>query len=136
MNDIRIGLDQPDEDRSKLGVSPGELHRQSREYQVRVAPVLKVSGAKEGSTESPICECPLGGRLCNGRLSRSSEPIQPVDGAFVKVAGPEFDRVQNCSTCSFEATAAVSVLVLGLFCISDVVEDNRFSCGSFFSDDH
>ena len=95
---------------------------------------MEISGAKEGGTESAICECPLGGSLCDRSLPRPSEPIQPVDRAFVfvKVVDPQFDLIQDCCTCSFETTAAVSVLILGFFCISDVVEDICFSCGSFF----
>ena len=92
---------------------------------------MEVSGAKEGGTESPVYERPLGGRLCDGSLPRPGEPIQPVDGGLVKVVDPEFDRVQNCGTRSFEATVALSVSVLGFFCISNVVENIRFGCGSF-----
>ena len=132
MDDFWIRPDQLDEGGSKLRVSPGELDCQSREYQVKVAPVSEVSGAKEGGTESPVCECPFGGRLCDGSLSRPSKPIQPVDGGFVKVAGPEFDRVQNCGARSLEATIAVAMLILGLLCTPDTAEDGSFDCGSFF----
>ena len=93
---------------------------------------MEFSGAKEGGTKSLICECPLGGRLCDGSLPRPSEPVQPVDGGFVKVVDPEFNRVQNCCARSLKTTAAVSVLILGFFCILDVVENIRFSCGRFF----
>ena len=93
---------------------------------------MEVSGAKEGGTESPVCERPLRRRLSDGSLPRPSEPIQPVDRGFVEVVDPQFDRVQDCCTRSLEATAAVSVLILGSFRISDVVENIRFSYGSFF----
>ena len=135
MDDIWIRSDHLDKGGSKLGVCPRELDREGREDRSEVPPVFKISGAKEGGTESAICECPLGGRLCDGSLPRPSEPIQPVDGGLVKVVNPEFDRVQNCGTRSFQATFALSVSVLGLFCISDVVENIRVGCGSFFSGD-
>ena len=95
---------------------------------------MEVSGAKEGGTEPAICECPLGGRLCDGSLPRPSEPIQPVDGGFifVKVVDPELDLVQNCCTRSLETTVAFSVPILGLSRIPDVVKNIRFSCGVFF----
>ena len=93
---------------------------------------MEISGAKERGTESPVRECPLGGRLCDGTLPRPGKPIQPVDRGFVEVVDPQFDRVQDCCTRSLEATAAVSVLILGSFRISDVVENIRFSYGSFF----
>ena len=95
---------------------------------------MEVSGAEEGGTEPAICECPLGGRLCDGSLPRPCEPVQPVDGgsASAKVVDPGFDLVQNCCARSLKTTTAFSVSILGLFCISDVVENIRFSCGSFF----
>ena len=132
MDDIWIQPDQLDEGGSKLGVSPGELDCEGREDGPEVPPVLEVSGAKEGGTESPICECPLSGRLCDRSLPCPGEPIQPVDRGFFRVVDPEFDRIQNCCTRSLEATAAFNVLVLYFFCTWDVVEDIRFSCGSFF----
>ena len=134
MDDIRIRPDQLDEGGSKLGVSPGELDRYGWEDRPEVPPVLEVSGAKEGGTESPICECPLGGRLCDRSLARPGEPIQPVDRGFVfvGVVNPELDLVQDCCTRSLQATAAFGVLIPGFFCISDVVENIRFGCGSFF----
>ena len=133
MDDIRIGPEEFDEGGSKLGVSPGELDRQSREYQPKVPPVLKVSGAEEGGTKSVICECPLGGRLCDRGLARPGEPIQPVDRGFVfiSVANPELDLVQDCRTRSLQAAAAFSMLIPGFFCMSDVVENIRFSCRRF-----
>ena len=134
MDDIRIGPDELDDGGSKLRVSPGELDREGREDGPEVPPVLEVSGAKEGGTEPAICECPLSCRLCDRGLARPGEPIQPVDRGFVfvKVVDPKFDLVQDCCTRSFETTAAVSVLIPGFFCISDIVENIRFGCRSWF----
>ena len=133
MDDVRIRPDQLNKGGSKLGISPGELDREGWEYRPEVPSVLEVSGAKEGGAESAICECPLGDRLCDGSLPRPGEPIQPVDGGFVfvKVVDPEFDLVQNCCARCLETTAAVSVLIPGSFCISDIVENICFGCRSF-----
>ena len=132
MDDIRIGPDEVDKGGSKLGVSPGELDCEGWEDRPEVPSVFEVSGAKEGGTESAICECPLGGRLCDRGLARPGEPIQPVDRGFVfNVVNPELDLVQDCRTRSLQATAAFSVLIPGFFCVSDVVENIRFSCRRF-----
>ena len=58
------------------------------EDELKVAFVLEVSGAEEGSTEKPVRECPVRDRLGNGGLSRSCEPVQPVDGGSATVACP------------------------------------------------
>ena len=133
MDNIRIGPDELDDGGSKLGVSPGELDREGREDGPEVPPVLEVSGAKEGGTEPAICECPLGGRLCDRGLARPGEPIQPVDRGFVfaSVANPELDLVQDCRTRSLQATVAFSMLIPGFFCVSSGVENIRFSCRRF-----
>ena len=130
MDDIRIGPDELDEGGSKLGVSPGELDCEGWEDRPEVPSVFEVSGAKEGGTECAICECPLGGRLCDRGLARPGQPIQPVDCGFVfvKLVDPEIDLVQNRRTRSLEATAAFGVLIPGFFCVSDVVENTCFSC--------
>ena len=39
---------------------------------------------------------------------------------------PVFDLIQNCCARSFETTTAVSVSILGFFCISDIVENICF----------
>ena len=58
------------------------------ENELKVAPVLEVSRAEEGSTEPPICKRPFCDRLSNGGLSRSREPVQPVDRGLAKVVRP------------------------------------------------
>ena len=99
---------------------------------------MEVSGAKEGGTESAICECPHGRRLCDRSLPRPGEPIQPVDRGFVfvRVVDPELDLIQDCRAGSVETTAAFSVSIPGLFCIPDVVENIRFGCRNFSGDRH
>ena len=93
MDDLRIRLDQPDEYRSKLGVPPGELDSERGEDGSEVAAVLEVSRAKEGGSQPPVRERPPRDCLCDGALACPSEPIQPVDGGLVEVAGPELDPV-------------------------------------------
>ena len=51
MNDLRIRLNQLDEARSKLGVPPRKLDSQGGEDGAEVAPVLEVSGTKEGGSQ-------------------------------------------------------------------------------------
>ena len=82
MDDFGVCLNQPDEGRSELGIPPGELDSQGWEDGLEVAPVLEVSGAKEGGTQPPVCEHPLRDRLCDGALPSPSEPVQPIDGGF------------------------------------------------------
>ena len=130
MDDLRIRLYQPDEYRSKLGVPPGELDSNGGEDGLEVAPVLKVPGAKEGGSQSPVRKCPLRNSLRDGALARPSEPVQPVYGGLVEVAGPELDPVQNCCTRSAETSTAVAMSILGLLCESYVVEDSGFGCMS------
>ena len=93
-----------------------------------VAPILKVSGTKEGGSQAPVGERPPRDCLRDGALARPSEPIQPVDRGLVEVAGPEFDLVENCGACSSETIAAVSMSVFGFLCRPDVFEDGGFCC--------
>ena len=128
MDDIWIRLDKLDESRSEFGVSPGELDSQRREDRLEVPPVLEVSGAKEGGAELSICRHPFSDGLCDGALPRPSETVQPVDGGLVEVTGPKFDIVQNGCTRSPETTIVIAMSILGLLCISDVVDNDCFSC--------
>ena len=135
VDDFWIGLDQLDEDRSKLGVSSGELDSQGWEDGLEGPPVLEVSGAEEGCTQPPIRERPLRDRLCNSALPRPGETVQPVDRGLVEVAGPEFDFVQNCCARSFETTIPVAMSILGLLCAPKIIEDSGLGCRGVFSDD-
>ena len=93
MDNFWIRLDQLDEGRSEFGVLPGELDGQGRENQVEVAPVFEVSGAEERGAESSVCKSSLGNCLGDGALPGPNKSVQPVDGGFIEVAGPEFDPV-------------------------------------------
>ena len=135
MDDLWIGLDQLDEERSKLGVPPGELDGQGWEDGLEVPAVLEVPRAEEGCTQPPICKGPFRDRLRNGALPRPCETVQPVDGGFVEVAGPEFDFVQNCCPCSSETTIPVAMSILGVLCAPYIIKDSGFGCGRVFSDD-
>ena len=134
MDDIRIRLDKLNKRRSELGVRPGELDSQRREDKPEVPPVLEVSGAKEGGAELSICGHPLSDSLGDSALPCPGETVQPVDGGLVEVADPEFDFVQDGCTRFPETTIAIAMSILGLLCVSDVVENDRFSCArEFFS---
>ena len=100
MDNFWIRLHERDEDRSEFGVPPCELDGQGGEYEVEVAPVLKVSRAEERGPEASVCECPLGDRLRDGALPRSGESVQPVDGWLLEVPCPVPNLVQNGSTSS------------------------------------
>ena len=95
---------------------------------MKVAPVLEISGAEEGSTELSVREHPLGDRLSDGSLPCTSESIEPVDRGFVEVACPKLDLVQDGPASPLETTITVAVSVLGLFGVAGVVEDTRFGC--------
>ena len=127
MGDFWIRPDEWDEDRSEFGVPSRELDSQCGEDKVEVSPVFEVSGTEEGGTETSIRKQPLCDRLCDRALPCPSEPIQPVDRGLFKVAGPEFDLVQNCSAGALETRIATCVSVLSLFCISEAVENGRIS---------
>ena len=77
---------------------------------------------------------PLRDRLRDGALPRSSEPIQPVDGAPIEVSCPKFDPIQNGSACPFETTFALAMSILGPTCTAEVIEDRLFGYKSFISD--
>ena len=95
---------------------------------MEVAPVLEISGAEEGGTELSVREHPLGDRLSDGGLPRSSKSIEPIDRRFVEVARPKFDLVQDGPAGPLETTIAVSVSVLGLFGVAGIIENTRFGC--------
>ena len=95
---------------------------------MEVAPVLEISGAEEGSTELSVREHPLGDRLSDGGLPRTSESIEPVDRRFVEVACPKFDFVQDSPAGPLKATSTVAVSVLCPLGVVGVVEDTRFGC--------
>ena len=62
-----------------------------------------------------------------------SEPVQPVDGGFVEVTGPEFDFIKNGRAGSSETAVLVTVLIPSLSCRPYIVQDGDFSCrGKFF----
>ena len=95
---------------------------------MEVPPVLKVSRAEERGPETSVCEYPLRDRLRYRGLSRSSEPIQPVDRGLIKIAGPKFDLVQNSAASPLETAGTVAMSILGLSGITEIIEDNRFGC--------
>ena len=121
MENFWIRLDQLNEGRSEFGVLPGELDGQGRENQVEVAPVFEVSGAEERGAESTVCEYSLRDCLRDGALPGPSKSVQPVDGGFVKVAGPEFDPIQDCGASTPKTTVPVAVSILSVLCTPDVV---------------
>ena len=132
MDDFWIGLDQPDEDRSELGVPPGELDGKGWEDGLEVTPILEIPGAEEGGTQPPVRKRPLRNRPCDGALPSPGETVQPVDGGLVKVADPKFDFVQDGCACSSKTTTAVTMSILGTFCTPDVVENSGFGCRMVF----
>ena len=132
MDDFWIGLDQLDEDRSKLGVPPGELDGQGWEDGPEAPPVLEVPGAEEGCTQFPVRKHHFSDGLCDGALPRPSETVQPVYGGLVEVAGPEFDFVQNRCPCSSETTIPVAMSILGVLCALYIIEDSGFGCMRVF----
>ena len=93
MGNLRIGPGQRDEDGPKFGVCACELDGEGGEDELEVAPVLKVSGTEERSAEPSVRERPFGDCLCDRGLSRSGQPVQPVDRGFVGVPCPEFNSV-------------------------------------------
>ena len=93
MGNCRIGLGQRDEDGSEPGACACELDCEGGEDGLEVAPILKVSGTEERSAEPSVSERPFGDCLRDGGLSRSGQPVQPVDGGFVGVLCPEFNPV-------------------------------------------
>ena len=95
---------------------------------MEIAPVLEVPRAEEGGTKQSVREHPLCDRLGDGCLSRSGEPVQPVDRRFVEVAGPKFNLVQDGASCSLETTAAIAMPILSPLCTAEPIEDSLFSC--------
>ena len=93
MGNCGVGLGQRDEGGSEFGVCTCKLDCEGGEDELEVAPVLKVSGAEERSTEPSVRECPFSDCLRDGSLSCPSQPVQPIDRGFVGVACPEFNPV-------------------------------------------
>ena len=88
-----IGLGQWDEAGSKFGVCARELDGKGGEDELKVVPILKVSGTEERSTESSVRERPFCDCLRDRGLSCSGQPVQPVDSGFVGVTCPELNFV-------------------------------------------
>ena len=97
--------------RSKVGIFVCELESKGGKYEVGVATVFEVSGAKKGCSQETIGEYTLGDGLSDRRLPCPGEAVQPEDGGCVKVFSPRLDLVQDSFTGSPEATSTISMLV-------------------------
>ena len=133
VGDLRIGLGQRDEDRSKVGVLARELDSEGGEDEVEVTSILKVSRAEEGGTKMSICKRPLCNCLCDCGLPRPGQPVQPIKRGQIEIPGPRFDCVQNSATCPLEAAVTVTMPVLDPVCTTEIVEDSRLDCRRFMS---
>ena len=111
-----------------MGVLARELSGEGREYELKVPPILKIPRTEEGGPKVTVCEQSLRDRLRDGALPRSGQPIQPIDGALVEVPCPEFDGIQDSSTCPLEATFAFAVSKLGPLCTTEAIQDSRNGC--------
>ena len=74
-----------------------------------------------------VCEQSLCNGLSDGALARSGQPVQPVNGGFVKIPRPEFNIVQDGPAGSLEATFAATMAILRLLCATEVVKDSCIS---------
>ena len=125
---VGIRLHKPDEDRPKFGILARELDGKGREDELEVPPVLKIPGAEEGCTQAPLPGHPSRYRLCDGRLPRPRESVQPVDRRFIEVEGPELDLVQDSPASSLQTVVSVPMSMLGLFSVVKIVEDSCVVC--------
>ena len=128
MYDIRIRLEEGDEDRSKLRVSVSELEGEGGKDVVEVPAVCEIARAEEGRSQSPVGKDVLGDGLGDRGLAGPSEPVQPVDGGHFEVFGPRFYLIQDSPPGSFEAAQATTVSELGPFGTTAAVQHRQFSC--------
>ena len=133
MSNSRIRVHQRDKDRSELGVLSCELDAKGGENELKVAPVLEVSGAEERGPKSSFCERPFRDCLRNGALSGPGKPVQPVDRRLAKILCPQFDPIQNSSARSLETTIAVTVSILGSLRTAETVQDSCIGYQRFLS---
>ena len=92
---------------------------------MKISSILKIPRTEEGCPKQIVRKQPLRDRLRDGALPRSGQPIQPIDGGLAGVPCPEFDPVQNDSTCSFETTFSLAVSKLGPLCAAEIIEGGR-----------
>jgi hypothetical protein len=97
---------------------------------MEVAPILEVSRAEEGSSQSSIRERPLRDRLRDCALPCSCQPIQPINRRLGGVPCPQLDIVQNGFTSSLQTTFAIAVLIFCPLCSTKTFEGVRFACPS------
>ena len=93
MFNIRIRLEEGDEEGSKVGVFVCQLEGEGGEYVVEVATVLEVARTKKGRSKSPFGEEPLRDRLGDCRLPCPSKSVKPEHGRLVGVVGPRLDLI-------------------------------------------
>ena len=86
--DVRIRLEEQDENRSNLRVFVCQLESNGREDEAEVAAILEIARTEERRSEKPVGEERFADRLGDRGLSSPGEPVQPEDGRLVEVFGP------------------------------------------------
>ena len=70
-----------------------QLKGEGGEDEVKVATVLEIARAKEGSSQQSVGEYPLADRLGDRGLASPCEPVQPEYGGLIEVFDPQLDLV-------------------------------------------
>jgi len=78
---------------------------------LEVAAILDAPRTEKGRSKPAVGEDSFCDRLCDGSLSRSSEPIEPEDGRLAEILGPVLDFVQYALSCSPQTTGPVPVFI-------------------------
>ena len=85
----------------------GELEGQGREYFPEIAPVLEIPQTEEARAKLPICKAHLRKCLGDGRLSRSSEAVEPEHVFIPFVVDPVFKLGEDVSSGPLHAPISV-----------------------------
>ena len=111
MRDVRVRLEEGDENGSKCWIFVCQLEGEGGEDEVQVAAVSEIARTKERCPQHAVSEDPLANCLGDRGLSGASQPIQPEDGRLLEVFDPRLDLVQDSLPCTPEAALSISMLV-------------------------
>ena len=122
MDDIRIRLEEGDENGSEFAVPVCQLEGEGWEDELEVTPILEIARTKERGSQQPVGEDTFAERLGDRGLASPCQPVQPEDRRFVGVLGPRLDLTQDALSCPLEAAVAVAVAVLRSLCTTALVQ--------------
>lgn len=93
---------------SKCWELAGELERERRKNELKLAAICEIARAEKAGPESLVTEHSFGKALGNGALSATSVPVQPVNAESAIIICPVFDEFENLDT---RALQAISVML-------------------------